>query len=66
MFNAQRILSPTAVLRALEPLRLVSFAAVDDAGKFIADADPRAFETAANSCGLFELTRASPTSALGN
>lgn len=57
MFNAHRILPPSTVLRMLSPLRLVSFAAVDDDGRFVADARPDDFQDAALSCGLFELTK---------
>ena len=57
MFNAHRVLSPSLVLDALKPLRLVSFAAVNDAGEFIEEAAPADFECAAWSCGLFELTK---------
>jgi SAM-dependent methyltransferase len=57
MFNAQRIHAPSSVLRMLDPLRLVSFAAVDDAGRFIAEADPADFEGSSYSCGLFEFSK---------
>lgn len=57
MFNAHRVLAPSTVLRMLSPLRLVSFAAVDDNGRFVPDARPDEFKDAAYSCGLFELTK---------
>jgi len=58
MFNAHRVLAPSTVLQMLSPLRLVSFAAVDDDGRFVPDARPDDFAGAAYSCGLFELTKA--------
>jgi SAM-dependent methyltransferase len=57
MFNAHRVLSPSAVLAALKSLRLVNFAAVNDRGEFVAEADPRDFGDADFACGLFELTK---------
>ena len=57
MFNAHRVLAPSLVLEAVGPLRLVSFAAVNDGGEFRPDADPLDFEGASYSCGLFELTK---------
>jgi SAM-dependent methyltransferase len=57
MFNAHRVLSPSAVLAAVKPLRLVNFAAVNDRGEFVAEAEPRDFEDADFACGLFELTK---------
>jgi SAM-dependent methyltransferase len=57
MFNAQRVLHPERVLEAVQPLELVSFAAVDDAGAFVPAATPADFASARNACGLFELTR---------
>jgi SAM-dependent methyltransferase len=57
MFNAHRVLSPSLVLNTLAPLRLLSFAAVNDDGDFIPVADPADFENAFGSCGLFELTK---------
>lgn len=58
MFNAHRVLAPSTVLRMLSPLQIVSFAAVDDDGRFVPDARPDEFEGAAYSCGLFEMTKA--------
>lgn len=57
MFNAHRVHAPSLVLKALHPLRLVSFAAVNDDGEFVPTAPPADFEDSAYSCGLFELTK---------
>lgn len=57
MFNAHRVLAPSVVLEAVRPLRLVNFAAVNDRGEFVAEADPLDFEDASYSCGLFEFTK---------
>lgn len=56
-FNSHRIFSPATILAELRALRLVSFAAVDDAGDFTEDADPARFESATYACGLFEFTK---------
>jgi hypothetical protein len=45
------------VLDAFRALRLVSFAAVDDAGDLQTDTDPGAWRTARFACGLFELKK---------
>ena len=57
-FNADHFFRPTTILEEFAALRLVSFAAVDDAGAFHAGAEPSAFEHSQNACGLFEFTRA--------
>lgn len=57
-FNAHRILSPQRVLREFGDLELVSFAAVDDSGAYVENADPGAFADSVFACGLFEFTRA--------
>jgi SAM-dependent methyltransferase len=56
-FNAHRVLSPRSILDVLRGLRLVSFAAVDDAGRLVESAEPGRFEHANYSCGLFEFTK---------
>lgn len=56
-FNSHRIFSPATILREFAGLRLVSFAAVDDAGDLHLDAEPARFEGARYACGLFEFTR---------
>jgi len=56
-FNGQRVFSPVGVLGYLQPLRLVSFAAVDDTGTFRKTANPEDYTGAHCSCGLYEFTR---------
>ena len=56
-FNAHRVLSPRTILDVLRGLRLVSFAAVDDADCLVDPAEPGRFEAANYSCGLFEFTK---------
>jgi hypothetical protein len=58
-FNAHRVLSPGAVVRALDELDLVEFSAVDDAGDLVRDAATADFERADYACGLFHFTRRS-------
>jgi hypothetical protein len=62
-FNAQRVFDPDTILATFNRLQLLSFAAVDDAGLFHLEADPRSFSHAWFACGMFELTKAkaSPT-----
>lgn len=57
MYNAQRVFAPRTVLDAFDRLHLASFAAIDDAGRYVADAQPTDFSRAWNACGLFELTK---------
>lgn len=56
-FNAHRVLQPTTVLHHCSDLRLVSFSAVGDDGRFYEDADPASFSGATYACGLFEFTK---------
>ena len=56
-FNGQRVFSPLRVLGYLQPLKLVSFAAVDDKGTFRETANPEDYTGAHYSCGLYEFTR---------
>jgi SAM-dependent methyltransferase len=56
-FNAHRVFAPSTVLRSMPGLELVSFSAVDDAGRFHADCDLEAFARAELACGLYELTK---------
>ena len=63
-YNAHRIFDPLTIIETFTRggLRLVAFSAVDDAGRFIASATPASFRDADYSCGLFELTKDTPTS----
>jgi SAM-dependent methyltransferase len=56
-FNAHRIFSPARVLDTLAGLRLVSFAAVDDAGQYHDDMMPDQLAKQEYACGLFEFTK---------
>jgi SAM-dependent methyltransferase len=55
-FNAHRVFSPRTILDAFAGLRLLSFAAVDDAGELRDPCTPDQVEDADYACGLFELT----------
>jgi len=59
-FNAHRIFAPESVLRMVEPLRLRSFAWVDDDGRYHTDATPQDAANARYACGLFEFEVAGP------
>ncbi len=58
-FNAHRIFSPLTVLQAFKDFHLVSFAVVDDQGKFISEANPEQYVTAHGACGIFEFENVS-------
>ena len=58
-FNAHRVLRPKALIELLPGLTLTEFAAVDDAGRLIPEADPSAFATARFSLGLYAFERTS-------
>lgn len=59
VFNAHRVHSPAQIIAWLraEGLRLASFAAVTDAGKYLTRAEPADYETADYACGMFEFVR---------
>jgi len=59
MFNAHRVFAPSTILDAFSELDLVGFAAVDDDGDYVPDADPGRFAGADYACGLFEFGRES-------
>ena len=56
-FNAHRIFSPMRVLDTVADLDLVSFAGVDDSGRFLDAVKPEELAHQEYACGLFELTR---------
>jgi len=56
-FNAHRVFSPTRVLDTVPDLDLVSFAGVDDSGRFLDGAKPEGLTDQEYACGLFEFTR---------
>ena len=56
-FNAHRVFGPRTVVDGLAPLRLVSFAAVDDCGALREPCTLEGVEGAHFGCGLFEFTK---------
>lgn len=56
-FNAHRVFAPQTVIDGFRKLKLISFAAVDDAGDFRVGVQPDDFDSAIYSCGLFEFTK---------
>jgi SAM-dependent methyltransferase len=56
-FNSHRVFAPATVSQAFSRLRLVSFAAVDDAGHYLTDVEPGSFAEAHCACGLFEFAK---------
>ncbi len=56
-FNAHRIHAPGLILEYFSGLKLVSFAAVSDSGRFHPTADLSDYESATYSCGLFHFQR---------
>ena len=56
-FNAHRVFSPGRVLDVLAGLVLVSFAGVDDAGRFLTDIQPDSLASQEYACGFFEFTK---------
>lgn len=55
-FNAHRVFAPATIIEALE-LELLSFAYVDDSGRFHAQAAPEDAAAASYACGMFRLTK---------
>jgi hypothetical protein len=58
-FNAHRVFAPSTILDAFSKLQLLSFAAVNDAGQFLAGIDPESLSNSDYACGLFEFTKRS-------
>ncbi len=58
-FNAHRVHRPSQIIAwcRAEGLGLRSFAAVDDAGNYLLQADPQDYESARYACGMFEFVR---------
>ena len=56
-FNAHRVFGSDTILRTMDDLRLVSFAAIDDRDQFWPNARPAAFVHAEFACGLFEFAK---------
>ncbi|HTP62359.1 MAG TPA: DUF268 domain-containing protein [Burkholderiales bacterium] len=57
-FNAHRVFAPQSVLEMFAPLRMESFALVDDAGAYREAAVLEAARALDYGCGMFEFTRA--------
>ena len=56
-FNAHRVFAPETILRTMDDLRLLSFAAIDDRDQFWPNARPAILAHAEFACGLFEFTK---------
>jgi hypothetical protein len=56
-FNAHRVHSPAVILSYFQGLKLLSFAAVSDAGNFISQANIDDFKLSSYSCGCFVFTK---------
>jgi SAM-dependent methyltransferase len=56
-FNAHRIFSPEKVREIFNPLTMVDFAYVDDAGNFHPHASPYLASKCSYACGMFEFER---------
>jgi SAM-dependent methyltransferase len=56
-FNAHRVLLPQTVIKAVQPLKLISFSLVDDLGHFVSPAPIEAAATLDYGCGMFVFER---------
>lgn len=56
-FNAHRVFNPDTIVRAVAPLRLVSFALVTDGGEFLASATAATAQQQSYGCGMFVFER---------
>ncbi len=56
-FNAHRVHNPQAILEYFYNLRLLEFAAVNDQGQFVAQANTGNFKNAEYACGCFKFTK---------
>lgn len=56
-FNAHRVFDPMTILSAFAGLNLLSFGAVDDAGRVHENQRPEDYRQARFSCGLFEFAK---------
>jgi len=62
LFNAQRVFEPATIIETFDELELLSFAAVNKSGDFVADASMENHIENSYICGLFEFTKARPSS----
>jgi SAM-dependent methyltransferase len=56
-FNAHRVHDPETILEYFKGLKLIEFAAVNDAGRFIKEADIKIYKDATYSCGMYVFTK---------
>jgi SAM-dependent methyltransferase len=56
-FNAHRVHNPKTILEYFSGLKLQSFSAVNDAGRFVANANIGDYDNANYSCGMFEFVK---------
>jgi SAM-dependent methyltransferase len=56
-YNAHRVFDPKSIIEAMPLMKLVSFALVDDAGRFVENVTPTSCTDQEYSCGLFEFER---------
>ena len=56
-FNAHRVHDPHAILEYFYNLKLVEFAAINDQGQFIPQANIGNFKNAGYACGCFQFTK---------
>lgn len=56
-FNAHRVHNPETILKYFSNLKLVEFAAINDAGHFLPRANPADFTNASYACGCFVFTK---------
>lgn len=56
-FNAHRVFAPSTVLRMFDPLDLLSFALVDDAGQYYPTTELEQAAENEYACGMFEFVR---------
>ena len=56
-FNAHRVHDPLEIIRYFKNLRLISFSAVGDNGRFIDQAKPEDYARASYACGMYEFSK---------
>lgn len=56
-FNAHRVFDPFTIMDTLADLRMLSFSAEDDDGRFLNGGNPADYREARYACGMFEFTK---------
>ncbi|HYV33332.1 MAG TPA: class I SAM-dependent methyltransferase [Candidatus Limnocylindria bacterium] len=56
-FNAHRVHDPDTILEYFSGLKLAEFSAINDAGRFVANAEVKNYKNAAYSCGCFKFVK---------